>query len=168
MECTSTGVGVNEDCALSSAEFPSQIFGEALVVPKADSEPHQRTRRDHATENAEDYVEAIAEIESTSEVCRLVDLARRFAVTHVTANRIVARLAKEGLVETQPYQPITLTRKGRSLARRCRKRHEIVFRFLRCIGVDEKTAAIDAEGIEHHVSPSTLELFHRIAKKEDT
>lgn len=137
-------------------------------MPKTDSEPHRRTRRDHATENAEDYVEAIAEIEAASETCRLVDLARRFAVTHVTANRIVARLTKEGLVETQPYQPITLTRKGRLLATRCRKRHEIVFRFLRCIGVDEKTAAIDAEGIEHHVSPSTLELFHQFAERAES
>ena len=136
-------------------------------MPKADSEPHQRTRRDHATENAEDYVEAIAEIESAERVCRLVDLARRFGVSHVTANRIVARLAKEGLVETQPYQPVSLTRKGRLLATRCRKRHETVFRFLRCIGVDEKTAAIDAEGIEHHVSPSTLELFNQFVERNE-
>ena len=41
------------------------------------SEPHRRTRRDHATETAEDYVEAIAEILGRQGICRLKDLAER-------------------------------------------------------------------------------------------
>ncbi len=126
---------------------------------KNKSVQHQRTRRDHSTETAEDYVEAVFEILEQREVCRLVDLANYFAVSHVTANRIVARLQKEGLLLTRPYQPIELTQPGRLLAMRCRERHEIVFQFLLSLGVDETTAAIDAEGIEHHVSRETLERF---------
>lgn len=129
------------------------------------SEPHRRTRSDHATETAEDYVEAIAEIEASGKACRLVDLAQNFAVSHVTANRIVSRLQKEELVDTEPYKPITLTRKGRALATRCRKRHKIVHDFLLAIGVDQQTAAIDAEGMEHHVSPATLARFQIITKQ---
>lgn len=127
--------------------------------------PHQRTRRDHATETAEDYVEAVAEIVTERGSCRLTDLAEYFAVSHVTANRIVARLQKEGLLATKPYQPIELTAKGKRLAVRCRQRHEIVYRFLLSIGIDEKTAAIDAEGIEHHVSPKTLRQFERLTQE---
>ncbi len=89
----------------------------------------------------------------------MTDLARLFGVSHVTAKRIVERLEREGLVRTEPYRPIKLTRQGSSLAKRCRQRHEIVYRFLLAIGVDEATAAIDAEGIEHHVSPATLRRF---------
>lgn len=126
------------------------------------SAPHRRTRRDHSTETAEDYVEAVAEIIGDRETCRLVDLAEYFAVSHVTVNRIVARLQKEGLLQTEPYQPITLTPKGKRLAARCRQRHEIVYRFLRSLGIDEQTAAIDAEGIEHHVSPKTLKKFEQL------
>lgn len=133
-------------------------------MAKKKSEPHQRTRSDHATETAEDYVEAVAEIEAAEGVCRLVDLSRRFAVTHVTVNRIVARLKKEGLVDTEPYKPISLTAKGKRLAAKCRQRHQIVYDFLLSIGVDESTAAIDAEGIEHHVSPSTLKQFQRFVE----
>ncbi len=123
------------------------------------SEPHRRTRKDHATETAEDYVEAIAEILGRQGICRLKDLAKRFAVSHVTVHRIVERLTNEGLISTEPYQPLTLTAAGSSLAERCRRRHEIVYRFLVAIGVDEDTAAVDAEGIEHHVSPQTLQRF---------
>ena len=90
-------------------------------------------------------------------------LAKRFAVSHVTVNRIVQRLQKEGWLVTQPYQPIKLTPKGRRLAAKCRNRHEIVYRFLLAIGIDEVTAAIDAEGIEHHVSPTTLQRFQELS-----
>lgn len=132
------------------------------------SEPHRRTRRDHATETAEDYVEAIAQVLEIRDTCRLTDLAKHFAVSHVTANRIVDRLQREGFVATAPYQPISLTRKGKRLASKCRERHEVVFQFLLAIGVSKETAAIDAEGIEHHVSPSTLQRFKEItAEKQD-
>ena len=124
-----------------------------------ESAPHRRTRRDHANETAEDYVEAIADILADSETCRVVDLARRFGVSHVTVTRIVARLQEEGLVLTEAYRPIELTAKGQRLAKKSRERHETVFQFLLAIGVDEHTATMDAEGIEHHVSPATLARF---------
>ena len=129
------------------------------------NESHRRTRSDHASETAEDYVEAVAEIESANGKCRLIDLARRFAVSHVTASRIITRLTNEGLVLTEPYGPISLTSAGQAMAQRSRARHEIVFQFLIAIGVDSKTAAIDAEGIEHHVSPKTLAKMKRFVEE---
>jgi len=126
---------------------------------------HERTRRDHATETAEDYVEAMADILCRQSLCRGSDLTKRFNVSHVTVNRIVTRLRDLGLVETEPYGPITLTAKGRRVATRCRKRHETVFRFLLAIGVDQTTASLDAEGIEHHVSSETLKRFHEFVDR---
>lgn len=132
------------------------------------SVPHKRTRRDHSTETAEDYVEAIAEVEERSGTCRVRDLTEHFGVSHVTVTRTVARLQSKGLVSTAPYQPIELTAQGKRLATQSRKRHEIVYRFLLSIGVDEETAAIDAEGIEHHVSPQTLARFRELTETRDT
>jgi DtxR family manganese transport transcriptional regulator len=123
------------------------------------ADPHRRTRKDHATETAEDYVEAIADIIEQTGSCRVVDLAKRFGVSHVTVTRIIARIQEEKLVLTERYRPIQLTSKGRKLARKSRERHQIVLQFLLAIGVDARTAAIDAEGIEHHVSPVTLARF---------
>lgn len=127
--------------------------------------PYRRTRRDHTTETAEDYVEAIANILAHQGECRVVDLARHFAVSHVTVTRIVARLQEEDLVATERYRPIQLTTRGRKLAAASHERHEIVYKFLLAIGVDPATAAIDAEGIEHHVSPATLRRFDEIARQ---
>ncbi|MEM8865383.1 MAG: manganese-binding transcriptional regulator MntR, partial [Planctomycetota bacterium] len=125
-------------------------------APEPPKHAFQRTRTDHATETAEDYVEAIAQIEADKEQCRAADLARMFDVSHVTVGKTLARLESEGYVETAPYAPVTLTSKGRRLASRSRERHEVVLEFLRSIGVKEATAQADAEGIEHHVSPETL------------
>ncbi len=125
---------------------------------------HERTRRDHSREKAEDYVEAVDDILSRKDECRVVDLAAFFGVSHVTVTRIVSRLVVEGLLETEPYRPIRLTAKGKRLAVQSRKRHQIVQDFLLAIGVDEATAAHDAEGIEHHVSPKTLAKLAKLTK----
>lgn len=132
---------------------------------QAKATAHRRTRDDHARETAEDYVEAVADLIDESGVCRVVDLASRFGVSHVTVSRIVGRLVKEGFVSTQPRRPIELTAAGRRLAKRSRERHEIVFRFLRAIGVCERTASIDSEGIEHHVSRETLKKLRDVTDR---
>lgn len=120
------------------------------------TESFKRTRSDHASETAEDYVEAIAEIAESNGRCRVVDLAKKFAVSHVTVTKIIKRLEVEGLVQTERYGPMELTVDGKKMAANARQRHEVVYRFLISIGVDAKTAALDAEGIEHHVSQKTL------------
>ena len=128
---------------------------------------HVRTRRDHATELAEDYVEAIDDLIQERSACRVTDLAKRFGVTHVSVNRTVQRLERDGLVKTQPYAPIELTSKGKKLAQECRERHLIVYRFLRAHGISEQNARVDAEGIEHHVSDETLAAMQEFAERQN-
>lgn len=127
---------------------------------------YHRTRSDHAQETAEDYVEAIADLIDEFGRCRVVDLTERFGVAHVTAIKIIRRLEKDGLATTEPYQPIELTRKGRRLARECHQRHELVYQFLIKLGVSKSIASIDAEGIEHHLSPATLARMREFLKTE--
>jgi DtxR family transcriptional regulator, manganese transport regulator len=132
---------------------------------KRQAENLSQTRREHANEIAEDYVEAIADLIAESGEARVVDLAKRLGVTHVTVNRTVVRLQKAGYVTAQPYRAIFLTDQGRELAVTCKGRHETVAAFLRSLGVSERVAEMDAEGIEHHVSPETLAAFERLLRK---
>ena len=126
---------------------------------RSESRAFHRTRNDHATELAEDYVEAIAELIEAKGTCRVTDLARLFGVSHVTVTKTASRLQTEGLVETEPYGPLQLTDRGKKLAVKARRRHEIVLQFLMALGVSQKVAEIDSEGIEHHVSEETLRAF---------
>jgi DtxR family manganese transport transcriptional regulator len=133
--------------------------------PLQQAENLRRLRRDRAAETAQDYVEAIADLSVSQGEARVVDLARRLGVTHVTVNRTLARLQQSGYVSTKPYQAIFLTDAGRRLAAECKQRHETVVAFLKSLGIPDKTAEMDAEGIEHHVSPETLAAFERQLRK---
>ena len=126
---------------------------------KHQAENLSQTRREHAREIAEDYLEIIADLVAETGEARLVDLAKRLGVTHVTVNRTIGRLRKAGFVTSQPYRAIFLTEKGRNLAATSKKRHQTVVAFLRSLGIPPRVAEMDAEGIEHHVSPETLAAF---------
>jgi DtxR family manganese transport transcriptional regulator len=121
----------------------------------------RHTRLAHAQERAQDYVEAIADLIAEHGEARATDIARSLGVTHVTVIRTVQRLQRDGLVTSQPYRSIFLTEAGRKLAAKAKARHEKVVAFLEALGISRATARIDAEGIEHHVSPETLAAFER-------
>jgi DtxR family manganese transport transcriptional regulator len=134
-------------------------------APVPQAETFRRSRRDRAAETAQDYAEAIADLTAAQGEARVVDLARRLGVTHVTVNRTLARLQRSGYVNTRPYRAIFLTEIGRKLAAESKQRHETVAAFLQSLGISRKAAELDAEGIEHHVSPETLRAFERLLKK---
>lgn len=138
---------------------------EALS-PDQQAESLRRSRHDHASETAQDYVEAIADLTDSEGEARVTDLAHRLGVTHVTVNRTLARLQRAGYVSTKPYRAIFLTELGERLAMECRRRHAIVVAFLRSIGVSQKSAELDAEGIEHHVSAETLGAFEKHLRRQ--
>ena len=136
-----------------------------LVRPSEQAAGFGRTRDDHRSEIAEDYVELIADLIDAAGEARVVDLAHRLGVTAATVNNTVARLQRDGLVRSEPYRAIFLTDQGRDLALACRRRHAIVYAFLRAIGVEDATARQVAEGIEHHVSGETLDAFARVTER---
>ena len=130
--------------------------------------PHRhprRTREEHSTEIAQDYVEIIAQLIAATGEARVIDLARRLGVTHVTVARTIQRLQREGLVTSLPYRSIFLTSSGSKLSKESRTRHEIVVEFLKSLGVPAYVAESDAEGIEHHVSQETLRAFKKNLRK---
>tara|TARA_Y100001968_G_C19199792_1_gene639368 strand:- start:105 stop:515 length:411 start_codon:yes stop_codon:yes gene_type:complete len=126
---------------------------------------YQKTRSDHLSETAEDYVEAIQEICSENGFCRIVDLAKHMQVSHVTVTKIIRRLTEENLVEKKPYGPLRLTKDGNLLAKLSQQRHVLVYEFLKSIGVNKRFALQDSEGIEHHCSMHTLKKMKRFIAK---
>jgi DtxR family manganese transport transcriptional regulator len=122
---------------------------------------YARTRSDHRNELAEDYVELIDELIREKGEARAVDIARLLGVSHVTVSRTIQRLQEAGWVTSEPYRSIFLTDAGREMARQSRQRHRQVLDFLLALGVPEETAIVDAEGLEHHVSETTLDCMRK-------
>lgn len=126
---------------------------------------YQRIREDHSTEIAEDYCELIDSLIQETGEARAVDLAERLGISHVTVSKSIQRLKRDGLVNSEPYRSIFLTKKGKALADASRERHRLVFEFLMALGVPESVAEADTEGIEHHVSDETLAAMKQFLSK---
>lgn len=124
-----------------------------------------RVREAHQSELAEDYVEMIDDLIAAHGEARAADLADRFGVSPGTVARTIQRLIRDGLVNSEPYRAIFLTDLGRKVATAARERHRLVEDFLLSLGVSPEAAELDAEGIEHHVGPETLEAFRKHLKR---
>ena len=72
---------------------------------------------------------------------------------------MVQKLADEGYLRYEKYRSITLTAEGRTVALRIRDRHIVLANFFTLFGLDDETQARDIEGIEHHLSPDTLQTL---------
>ncbi|HTG38024.1 manganese-binding transcriptional regulator MntR [Sphingomonas sp.] len=125
----------------------------------------RKTRQAHLTEISEDYVELIGDLIAAEGEARLTDVAERLGVTQATASKVIARLRRDGLVESKRYRSIFLTERGRDMADASRERHKVVFDFLLALGLDEAVAHADSEGIEHHVSDVTLVRLRELTKQ---
>ena len=125
----------------------------------------KKVRNAHRTENTEDYLELIADLLNKNGEARIVDIADKLDIAQATANKTIKRLQNQGYVKKEPYRSIFLTLKGQEIASKSKKKHKIVYEFLKNLGVDHKTASADSEGIEHHVSDKTLKKMEQFNKK---
>jgi len=132
-----------------------------LIAPDAQMESFKQARHNRRSELVEDYVELIADLLADGGEARQVDIAQRLGVAQPTVAKMLKRLIAEGYIQQRPYRGVFLTDVGKKLAVASRERHQIVESFLCSIGVSVETARMDAEGIEHHVSPETLEALKR-------
>ena len=110
----------------------------------------------------EDYLERILELINTKGYARVVDIAERLNISQASVTNMVQRLDAEGLLKYEKYRGLILTTAGESLAKNITRRHETLTEFFNLMGLDEKTVYRDVEGMEHHVSPETLNAIRRL------
>lgn len=126
---------------------------------------HDRVRRQHSDELAEDYVEAIDGLLEGGGPARVKDLQRIFGVSHVSVIRALRRIEERGLVLRTEKGGLQLTESGTEMAVSSASRHALVVRFLKALGVSDPQAEGDAEGMEHHLSQETLGAMRRFLEE---
>ncbi|MBJ7532979.1 manganese-binding transcriptional regulator MntR [Rhodomicrobium vannielii ATCC 17100] len=136
-----------------------------LIDADLQSASFRETRRAHRLEIVEDYVELIDDLIAARGEARQVDIAERLGVAQPTVAKMLKRLIEDGFVVQQPYRGVFLTALGKNLASEARERHRVVEAFLLALGISPQTARRDAEGIEHHVSAETLEVFREFTAR---
>ncbi len=110
-----------------------------------------------STARMEDYLEVIYELVEHKGYATTIDISEYLNVSSPSVTYMIQRLNESGYLNYEKYRGIRLTDKGSLVAKSIRKRHGLLAEFLKIIGVDEDTANKDAEGIEHHLHPKTLE-----------
>ena len=116
--------------------------------------------------NMEDYVEAVLFCADEKGLARVSDIRDMLGVKTPSVTGAMKLLAEGGYVKHEPYRGIMLTAKGRRAAEDVKKRHAILSRFLTdVLGVNPKTADMDACKMEHAVGKETLEKLHAYLHK---
>lgn len=109
----------------------------------------------------EDYLEVVYELIQKKGYARPSDIAERLDVRSASVTGMLQRLHGMGLIVYERYRGLTLTTNGERLARSVQQRHLTILKFLRLLGIEEKIARLDAEGIEHHVHQTTIARITR-------
>ena len=112
----------------------------------------------------EDYLEAMYNLNQEKGYVSTSDIAERLEVRPPTVSSMVSNLTRKGFLEHEPYRGMRLTPAGEKVAKSVIKRHQVISGLISMLGVDAETAYVDTEGIEHHVHPSTLRRFEKLAE----
>lgn len=110
----------------------------------------------------EDYLRAIYFLERQSGAVRVKNIAKQMEITMPSVSSALKNLEKQGLVCHPRYDFVGLTPEGFRIAEEVNKRHQVIKDFLsQILGIEHEIAEKDACGMEHSISPETLEsLLH--------
>ncbi|MCV7686012.1 metal-dependent transcriptional regulator [Micrococcus luteus] len=119
---------------------------------------------DEITPVAQDYLKAIwSATEWGDAPLSTNSLAARMGTTAPNVTETVKRLAAQGLVEYQPYKPVTLTGKGREHAIAMVRRHRLLESFLAAtLGYSWDEVHAEAERLEHAASDELIERIDQM------
>jgi len=113
----------------------------------------------------EDYLEAIFQIVREKQAARAKDIGSRLNVGRSSVTGALQSLAQRELINYAPYDAITLTDKGRTIAEELVRRHEVLRDFfVKVLAVDATDADTAACKMEHAISDSILERFVEFAE----
>jgi Mn-dependent DtxR family transcriptional regulator len=110
----------------------------------------------------EDYLEQILDLINTKGYARVADIAQGLKISQASVTNMVQRLDAEGLLKYEKYRGLVLTTAGETLARNIMRRHQLLTDFLRMLEIEEDVVYHDVEGMEHHISPQTLNAIEAL------
>ena len=115
------------------------------------------TKKDIITSAIEDYLKQILVLSDTKGYAQVTEIANSLQVSKASVNEMVNKLKDFGFVNHQKYGTISLTDEGIELAKKVKRRHDLLHTFLLLIGVNDENASIDCCIMEHNLSVATNE-----------
>jgi Mn-dependent DtxR family transcriptional regulator len=129
---------------------------KASPVPARPPKNPPKSPRPVQSAAVEDYLETILQLIDTKGYARVIDIAAGLGISQASVTNMVQRMDADGLLKYEKYRGLTLTAEGRRLGENITHRHAVLTDFLRMLGLPEDIVYRDVEGMEHHVSPTTV------------
>lgn len=108
----------------------------------------------------EDYLQVIFRFQQEKQFARVTDVASVLKVARSAVTAALHSLSEKGLVNYQPYEPVTLSAKGRKKAEQIVLRHRIIVDFLEnVLAIPKREAKSAACRMEHSVNGRVLDRF---------
>ncbi len=108
----------------------------------------------------EDYLGVVLTLQREKRFARVSDIASALHVAKSAVTAALQSLAVKGLVNYQPYEPVTLSKEGEQQAEEILFRHRIIIDFLRdVLAIEPREAESIACQMEHAINGVALEKF---------
>lgn len=115
------------------------------------------------TPSMEDYLESILKMETINDNAKVKDIAKDLKVQMPSVIGALKTLREKKLVLYEKNSRIELTKKGKTIARSVKDRHEAIASFLQKIFIfSEEDAQATACRIEHVIKPETAKQFRNL------
>lgn len=109
-----------------------------------------------ASEQLEEYLESILDIEEKEGIAKTSAIARCMKVAPASVTEALQTLADKGFVHYEPYKGATLTSQGREMARKVKRRHRLLEVFLNdVLHITRENVHDEACRMEHTLSDET-------------
>ncbi len=114
-------------------------------------------------DSREDYLNCIFKLTQEGGVAKTSDIAHNMGVSPASVTEMMNNLANDNLVNYEKYRGVQLTRAGYRHAKRLRRKHRLVERFLvDVLEQDAEAAQEEACRLEHVLSDSSAHKICRI------
>ena len=107
----------------------------------------------------EEYLETLYRFEEKGQKAKTGEIAAILRVTPASVSEMLKKLAAMGLVQYEPYKEATLTKKGRAVGASIVRKHRIIERVLRLLGLKHPAAHEEACRLEHAASEKVEKAF---------
>lgn len=115
------------------------------------------TKSINLSASLEDYLEAIFNLASESNIARSKDIANLLSVSRSSVTGALKVLKKRGLANYKPYGYVTLTESGREAAAEIVRKHNILKAFLiNILRIEQDLAQQAACKAEHALGPEII------------
>jgi len=118
-----------------------------------------------ASESVEDYLSAIYVLTRRKRMAKTKDIANRLDVSPASVSEMLKKLSEKN----KKYKGVSLTDTGMKLAKRVRRRHRLLEKFLtEILGMKKQKSHNEASRLEHLISDESLKKICQMVQTPDT